>query len=189
MSRPFSDFSGQFFWNFKRMDNVNYNFEVLESLYQAKKVNPTDKHFNKPIIIIIMAIIECTIYDFLIRINQHSSDPLPNITQAVILYLRKTKETDELKYIIPKIKSQNLLQMPTGDTLYDDLEKLRLTRNRIHIQNRYVLLPKDEVNVFTESEVVCAQICMEKVYDTLCNVYPRWRNSPIPMSDFPRPWL
>ena len=27
----------QFFWDFKRMDNVNYNFKIVELLYAEKK--------------------------------------------------------------------------------------------------------------------------------------------------------
>lgn len=189
MARPFSDFTGQFFWDFKRMDNVNYNFEVIEILYQAKKANNNDLKFNKPIIVLMMGIIECTLYDFLIRINQYRTDPFPNMPQAVVAYLRKTRETDELKYMLPKIKSQNLLQALPTETLYDDLERLRKVRNRVHIQNRYNMQPLDEGRVFTNAELQCAQDCLIKVYDTFCNVYPRWRNQPIPIADFPTPWI
>lgn len=190
MARPFPEFSGQFFWNFKRMDNVNYNFEIVELLYSAKKTNGNNSRFNKPIIILIMAIIECSLYDFILRINQYNTDSFPNIHQVVVSYFRNNvRETDELKRLIPQIRSQNLLRVPSGDSLYDDLEYLRKVRNRVHIQNKYYTLNKDEHRVFTESELTKTQECLEKVYDALCNVYPRWQNQPIPMSDFPRPWL
>lgn len=189
MSLPFSNFTAQFFWDFKKMDNANYNFEIIELLYKAKKENNNDKHFNKPIIILIMAIIECSLYDLMKRINQHRTDSFPNITQPIIDYFRGSKETDELKILIPRIKSNNFLRAPNGDNLYDDLEHLRRVRNRIHIQNKYYVLDKDEHKVFTNSELLKAQECLEKVYEALCNVYPRWQNEPIPMSDFPRPWL
>lgn len=171
------------------MDNVNYNFEIIELLYAAKRAANNDSRFNKPIIVLIIAIIECTLYDFLLRINQYRSDPLPNITWRVVAYLRATRETDELKKMIPKIRSMNLLRVPAGDNLYDDLERLRKVRNRLHIQNKYSVFHPDENRVYTDAELICAQDCLEKVYDTLCNVYPRWRNLPIPMTDFPRPWV
>ncbi|MDP3947571.1 MAG: hypothetical protein Q8Q41_02675, partial [bacterium] len=59
----------------------------------------------------------------------------------------------------------------------------------VHIQNKYQVLDKDEFRVFTESELQKTQECLEKVYDALCNIYPRWRKQPIPMNDFPRPWM
>lgn len=190
MTRPFKDFSDQFFWNFKRMDNVNYNFKIVEFLYASKKVNNGSNYFNKSIIILIIAIIECALYDFILRINQHSSDSLPNLPQKIVSFFRdKVRETDELKALISQIRSQNLLRVPINDTLYDDLEHLRKVRNRIHIQNKYSVLDKDEYKVFTELELKKTQECLEKVYDALCNIYPRWHNHPISMSEFPRPWL
>jgi hypothetical protein len=189
MPRPFRDYTDQFFWNFKRMDNVNYNFEILTLLYTAKTQNNSDRHFNKPIILTIMAIIECMLYDFDQRIRGFSTDAFPNITSSIVTYFRAMKETDELKVLLPRIKSQNLLRIKTGDTLYDDLEHLRQVRNRIHIQNKYAVLQRDEVNVFTNAEVNLAETCLEKVCEVLCNVYPRWNKQPLPMADFPRPWL
>lgn len=185
----FSDFTSNFFWDFKRMDNVDYNFEIVEILYAAKKQNNNDKHFNKPILILLMAIIECTLYDFILRINQHRSDSFPNITWRAISYFRDAGSTDVLKRLIPQIKSQNLMRVSENDSLYDDLEYLRKVRNRIHIQNKYNLLGRNEYGVFSDPTLEKAQGCLEKIYDALCNVYPRWQNQPISMSDFPRPWL
>jgi hypothetical protein len=189
MSKPFSEFTGQFFWDFKMMDNVNYNFQIIEHLYAAKKVNYDYGHFNKPIIILIMAIIECSLYDFIKRINQHRNDSFPNITQSIIAHIRGANETDELRILIPRIRSQNLLRASVGDSIYDDLDHLRKVRNRVHIQNKYGVLDRDEYMVFTDRELIKAQECLKKVYEILCNVYPRWQNQPIPMSDFPQPWL
>lgn len=189
MPRQFSEFTKQFFWDFKKMDNVNYNFRIIENLYLAKKASHNPHYFNKPIIILIMAIIECSLYDFIRRINQYRNDSFPNITQSIVAHIRGANETDELKILIPRIKSQNLLRVPVGDTLYDDLEHLRQVRNRIHIQNKYNVLNKDEYAVFTDNDLAKSQECFKRVCEVLCNVYPRWQNQPIPMSDFPQPWL
>ena len=188
MQRRFAEFTGQFFWNFKRMDNVNYNFEIIETLFLAKKTS-NDPHFNKPIIILLVAIIECCLYDFLVRINQHRYDAVPNLAQPIITYIRSMGETDELKRLIPRVRSQNLLRVNPEDTLYDDLEFLRKVRNRVHIQNRYSVLSRNESAVFTNVTLELAQDCLEKVVGTLCNTYPRWGSQPISMTDFPRPWL
>lgn len=189
MPRPFSDYTAQFFWNFKRMDNVNYNFEVVEALYAAKRANGNNTRFNKPILITLVSMIECMLYDVICRVQQHRYDPFPNIAQPVIDYFRGSSNTDEFKKIIARVESQNLLQIPAGDTLYEDLERLRVARNRLHIQNRYDLLARDEVNVFTDGRLSTAERCFERVCEVLANTYPR-SNPPvqIPMADFPRPW-
>ncbi|MFZ4500538.1 MAG: hypothetical protein ACOYMZ_03560 [Minisyncoccia bacterium] len=189
MPRPFSDYTEQFFWSFKRMDNANYNFEIVEVLYKAKRENGGDRHFNKPIILHLMAIIECTLYDFFDRARQFTSDPFPNIAAQTVDDLRAMKETDELKRLLPEFEAKNVLAAPAGSTIYTDLEHLRIIRNRIHVQNRYNSLSADEINVFTDAKLRLAQECFEKVCEALCNVYPRWNKQPLPMADFPRPWL
>lgn len=189
MARPFSDYTDQFFWNFKRMDNANYNFKIIEVLYNAKKQSGGEKYFNKPIILHLMAIVECMLYDFFDRVRLFTNDPFPNIDAQVIADLRAMRETDELKRLLPPLENRNVLQAPTGDSIYTDLEHLRKVRNRIHIQNRYNLTPNDEINVFTDTELALTEKCFEKVCEALCNVYPRWNKNPLPMADFPRPWL
>ena len=189
MPLPFSEYTAQFFWSFKRMDNTNYNFEVLEALYLAKKQHNNSSHFNKPIIITFISMIECMLYDFTIRIKTHTRDHIPNIAQSVINYFKRLGGTDKLDILIQRIKSQNLLRAPAGDTIYDDLEHLRQIRNRTHIQNRYNLLDRDEHRVFIDSEVKLAEKCFERVCEILSNVYPRWYRQPLSMVDFPRPWL
>ena len=189
MARQFHEYTEQFFWSFKMMDNVNYNFQIIEALYLAKKQNGNNMLFNKPITILIMAIIECMLYDFIVRIHTYSNDPFPNITQSIVSYLRGINQTDQLKIIIPRIKSQNLLRASAGDSIYDDLEHLRNVRNRLHIQNKYNMLHKDEHRVFTQDNLKTAEQCLEKVCNVLCNVYPRWKRSPMSMNEFPRPWI
>ena len=189
MSLQFSDYTGQFFWDFKRMDNVNYNFEIIELLYQTKKQNGNNTKFNKPLIILIMAIIECMLYDLIIRIHSYRSDPFPNISQGIVSYFRNFRETDELRVLIPRIISQNLLRAGVGDSIYDDLDELRKIRNRVHIQNKYFQPPADEYNTFTDRDLQKAEKTLERVCEVLCNVYPRWNKQPLSMSDFPRPWV
>jgi hypothetical protein len=106
-----------------------------------------------------------------------------------VAFIRGSNITDELKRIIPRIKSQNLLCVSDNGTLYKDLEYLRNIRNRVHIQNRYRTLDKDELNVFTEKNLKKAEQCLEEVCEVLCNVYPRWNRDPLPIKDFPRPWV
>lgn len=85
MAKPFLEFTNNFFWDYKRMDNVNYNFDVLEKLYEAKKTLSNTRLMNKPIIVQIVSIIECCLYDFLTRIKQRTKDPL-NVEDSIIEY-------------------------------------------------------------------------------------------------------
>lgn len=170
------------------MDNVNYNFKIVELLYKAKQQNGNDPHFNKPIILILMAIVECMMYDLIKRITQHRNDPFPNMDFSIVSFFRVTPETDFFEKLINRFQSQNLFRVLPGDSLYDDLEQLRKVRNRLHIQNRRNLLDKDEYNVFTSIELSRAERSFERVCEILCNTYPRWNKQPLPMTAFPKPW-
>ncbi len=172
------------------MDNVNYNFTIIEHLYAARETSAAPSYLNKPIVLLLLAIIECALYDFLMRIRQRTSDPLPNLSQTIIGFLKGTSRSDELSVLLTRFRSQNLLRVKVGDTLYDDLDNLRHCRNRLHIQNRYTSpLPNDEDAVFTDDTLQRAEVSFERVIEILCNVYPRWNKQPLPMRDFPRPWL
>lgn len=186
MPRPFKDYTGQFFWSFKRMDNVNYNFRILEILYAAKRQN-NNNLFIKPIVVIIISIIECMLYDFIERIQIHTADKIPNLAQSIISYI-KGKKIDDFEKAIRQVEKQNLLRTSNNDTIYSDLDLLRKIRNRVHIQNKEQQLDEDDYCVFTESNLRLAEKTLERVCEILCNTYPRWDKQPLPMSDFPRPW-
>src|SRR3989304_8235025 len=103
MFRPFSDYTNVFFWDFKRMDNVNYNFGIAEILYKAKKQNGNDCRLNKPIILTIVSTIECILYDFVRRVNEHRNEIIPNLDDAIVLDTR-AKTLDQLEPLVVHIK-------------------------------------------------------------------------------------
>lgn len=187
MPRQFSEYTGQFFWDFKRMDNVNYNFEILEKLYEIKKQQKTDL-LNKPITITIISMMECMLYDFIIRIKGHIYDKIPNLSQDIIDEIKDKYCEDVFGNIIAQVRKQDLL-LASSSIIYDNLEQLRKIRNRIHIQNSKYELAADENSVFIDDNLNLAQNMFERICEILCNVYPRWGMRPIPMVDFPRPWL
>lgn len=191
MPRDFSEYTMQFFWDFKKMDNVNYNFQIVETLYDARRTSSKKDLFNKPITLILVSITECLLEDFVVRIRTHVSDVIPNLPQRIILSI-KGLQMDQFEHIIAQARKHNLLRVAVNDTIYDDLEYLRLARNRIHIQNTRDLgqrLDKDEILVFTDTTRERAEKIFERTCEILCNVHPRWGNVPIPMVDFPRPWI
>lgn len=187
MSNSFGDYTAQFFWSFKRMDNVNYNFRIMKLLYAEKKKNQNPL-FIKPIMIILISIIECMLYDFIIRIQTHATDKIPNLEEDMINEI-KNKEIDQFEAIIAQIRKQNLLRASTTSNVYSDLDLLRKMRNRVHIQDTAKDLDKDDYNVFTEGNLKLAEKILERVCEVLCNVYPRGGSTPLLMADFPRIWL
>ena len=187
MPNSFEDYTGQFFWDFKTMDNVNYNFKIVELLY-AKKKETNNLLFIKPITITLISIIECMLYDFIIRVQTHNADKIPNLEQCIIDSI-KMKDIDQFETIIAQVKKQNLLRANPSSNVYANLDLLRKIRNRVHIQNIKQDLDKDECDVFTQSNLELAEKMLERVCEVLCNVYPRWKKQPLLMSDFPRVWL
>ena len=66
--------SSNFIGNFKLGDNINHNLEILQLLYrqfdQSKFRNK--RLLCKPIIIIVVSIIEAVLHDFHFRIQRHT---------------------------------------------------------------------------------------------------------------------
>lgn len=187
MPKLFSEYTNVFFWDFKRMDNVNYNFDVLKILCDAKKTAKNNALFNRPILLQLVAITECILYDFVRRVNEHRQEIIPNIDQVAIDDTR-TKSLDEFEPVIAHIKKNNLLRMAVTDSIYDDLDNLRKIRNRVHIQDRHQQLDKNEYNIWVEGNIRLAGNVLERVIEVLCHVYPRPNRDFVSMVDFPRPW-
>lgn len=189
MSRPFEDYTNQFFWNFKRMDNVNYNYKILEKLYKARSNDNNSTEFIKPISVIIISIVECVLYDFIERIQDHVNDKIPNLQEDIISEI-KNKQINVFSKIIVQVKKQNLLRAGNDNQIYEDLEFLCNLRNRVHIEDIWRQLDKDEPKIFTDQNLKLAEKVLEEVLEILCNVYPRkWHiENPILMADFPRLW-
>jgi len=108
-----------FIWSFKKGDNIDYNFLVLEQLYGAR--NPCGAQdgkslFNKPIIVTIVAIVECILADFIDRIKQHRHEPIANLSPAQIHSIRyKAKggriverQIKELTHFIDQVAKHDL---------------------------------------------------------------------------------
>ncbi len=134
--KSFDDYSYIFFWDFKRMDNANYNFRVLNVLCDAKKANQSNDLFNKPIILIIVGIAECILFDFIKRINEHTAEEIPNLEKEKIHNI-KAKTLKKLQQIVDHAQINDLL---LSKDLYPKLNELIPLRNRIHIQDEQHLL-------------------------------------------------
>lgn len=178
----FEDYTQVFFWDFKRMDNVNYNWKILIELFALRKGN--NSLLNKAIIVITISIIECIIYDFICRIKEHTRERIPNLNDKKI-YDTKTKEIgDKFGKLISHAKKHNYLQ---DETIYDKLDKLRKIRNRVHIQDMNGELNRDEEYIWTDANVKMAGKTLKLICKIFCEEHPRIAN-PKNMDDFPELW-
>jgi hypothetical protein len=175
-----------FMWSLKKGDNIVYNFKILWELYKAKGVEQSRKqYYNKPIILLIVAIIECIFDDFIKRVDQHVYDKIPNLTNKEISLIR-AKKLDKLDHYISIAKKYNLFDRDAS--FYDTLDLLRRTRNRFHIQNALNQLDADESKVFTSITRVKAEKAFEMVLETMMGKFPRKHSPSVSFSDVPLPW-
>lgn len=158
-----------FIWNYKKGDNIIYNFEILFELYRSKNTL-NSRYLNKPIVLIIAAIIECLLDDFAFRVRQHVNDKVPNISVSQISDFRR-KKLEKFEHYISKAIEFDLFDQTS--TFYDDLRLLKDMRNRLHIQNRNYKLDKDEDNIFTNFNLSKSENVLKIVLLKMCSKFPR----------------
>jgi len=180
-----SAITGTVMWSFKKGDNIVYNFEILWELYRARSAAQAQKqYYDKPITLLIVAIIECIFDDFINRVGQHVYDKIPNLTSKEISLIRARK-LDKLEHYISIAKKYNLFDKDAS--FYKTLDFLRRVRNRFHIQNSLHQLDANESKVFTVSTRVEAEKAFEIILETMMVKFPRKR-SPSSFKDAPLPW-
>jgi len=182
--------TGTFIWTFKKGDNIIYNFDILWALYEAKKHYTGDKSlYNKPITIILISIIECILDDFVRRIQNRGSDPLPNITPEVIedfKYKKKgekaeVKKLKKFSHYIGIVEKHCIFGNNAG--FYKVLNFLRDVRNKVHIQDS----GEDENRFFTDKNLILSEKVLERIIKFMIVIYPRW-DKKTDDKDVPYPW-
>lgn len=176
-----------FMGSFKVGDNINHNLKILALLYTYfEKGNDYDKRLLcKPIILIIVSIIEAVLHDFYSRIMSFTKEGVNTLARDVIDYVRG-KHIDELEKYIASAKKHNLFDM--RDTkFYEILDDLRKLRNRIHIQNMKNSFEPDEIFAFNEKRKVVAEKVAEKILKTMSEKHSR--NFRGGVKDFELPWV
>lgn len=169
------------------MDNANYNFQILETICKVKKEKSNNPYFNKPLTVLLIAIIECVLYDFVRRVTEYRQEAIPNLDPTAVDDTR-SKTLDQLEPLIAHVKKNNLLRVSSGDSIYDDLDFLRKVRNRIHIQNYQQQLDRDEYKIWIDDNIKMAGRVLERICEVLCHVYPRPDREFVSIIDFPKPW-
>lgn len=131
--------------SFKIWDNINYNLVILNKLYYYyNSESGEDKVLLKPIIILIITIIEALLKDYFGRIYRFTKEWVPGMTEEKLKEIRE-KKYEEFNTFISWSKKHNLFK--EGDLFYSELDYLRKVRNYIHIT-----WTKNEVFIFTEYE-------------------------------------
>src|SRR3989338_8392915 len=171
---------------FKTGDNINHNLKVLALLYYYfDKAEVDEKRLLcKPIILIIVSIIEAVLHDFHGRIIGFTKEGVSSVASEVIDYIRGIKHNDQLEKYIASAKKYDFFGMK--DTkLYDRLDDLRKLRNRIHIQNTRNYFEVDEYEAFNDNLKIMAEKVLEIVLRVMENKHSRGFTY---VQDFELPW-
>lgn len=178
-----------FMWSFKKGDNIEYNYEIVWSMYEARdhaKNTSSRSMFNKLMILELTSIIECILEDFSKRTQQSTRDPLPNITPSQLLDF-KTKKRDKLEHYISMARKHNIFNSQ-NNRIYEDLDLLRKMRNRVHIQNSKNELPINESELFTKENLELSQKVFEFVIGRMMTRFYRWGAPKHTPSEMIYPW-
>lgn len=186
----FEDYAAVIFWNFKRRDNVEYNFAIVKRLIDDAS-NDRYEYFlyYKPICILIASIIECTLYDLLCRIREHVYEKI-NLDLDDINKIKNLDLPTKLKNYNDICRKYELLGKTDVCDVYKKIEALINARNRVHIQNDKNYQPHDESDLWTNQHVKEAGNIIEYIFLYLTENYPRpegIHDSPH-LDGFPAPW-
>jgi hypothetical protein len=179
--------NSSFIGSFKLGDNIHYNIQTLAPLYTA--FNQTDANTKrmlcKPIILVLVSVLEAVMHDFYNRIRFHTVEGIKNLPYEVANAIR-AKQIDKFEHYIVSARKYNLFDM-TDTRFYDRLDDLRRLRNRVHIQNIKKDFEPDDYKAFNEQRKLLAERALEKTLKTMAEKYPRGENFHY-VPDFELPW-
>lgn len=176
--------NSNFIGNFKDGDNIVYNLKVLGVLYKISSglSVPEKIVLNKPIIILIVSVIEVILHDLFFRIK---NEVVLNIPSKLVTEVRN-KKFYKLEHYITQCEKFDLFRF-RNTTFYEDFRKINRLRNRIHIQNVYKYKPFNESSTFTTlNKETCEQICEIVLYYVRNHYYRQFDFNYV--NDFIFPW-
>ncbi len=162
-----------FIGDFKTGDNIVFNLRVVSELREVQSGLPSEARkivIRKPMIVAIASIVEAILHDFHMRISFFNREGVNNLGQSVIDYV-KGKSIDKFATYIASAKKHKLFHQ--DDAFYEDLNLLRMMRNRIHIHVVKRPLLADEVKVFTPERQVIAEKLLEYTMRVMSMKYAR----------------
>ena len=155
-----------FIGEFANGDNINHNLRILEILYMIfdESKEYEQKHLCKPIIMILMSIIDSIIYDLFKRIKYNVYEGVNNIPELMKKDI-KEKTYNNFSNRLALCKKYNLFDFKSykSEKFHNIIDNLVKLRNRIHIQNEKGHSPKSEYKAFNigrkeEAELICEYI-------------------------------
>lgn len=132
--------------DFKIGDNLSFNADVLCHLVLVNE----NGLLNKVIIIQVASIIEASLSEIISRARDFKREGVPNISTQEQAEIR-SKKIDKFYHVINILKKYKVLDEARVN-IYDDLQKIRKYRNKIHIQENIAIdgASKDEGTIFTD---------------------------------------
>ncbi|KTD13985.1 Uncharacterised protein [Legionella israelensis] len=171
------------------MDNVNYNFKIIEKLVNSAIEGTDKRYYCKPIYLLLAAIIECTLYDFLKKINEHRYEQVPNLTKKEVKAIQDMKKVPNKLNCFNNICKKHSF-LGEDEAIYDQINEAAEIRNRIHIQNEKGHSPMDESDLWEINTIKkCGQL-LKDIFVIMCEKYPRpdgFHDNPT-LDEFPEPW-
>jgi hypothetical protein len=136
--------SCRFIGDFKVGDNMVYNAGLLCKLAESGGT------FNKLMLLQAGAITEAALWEIIYRAQNFNREGVPNISEEDRAEI-EGKKVERFKAIIDVMKKYKILDKAGAD-IYDELDKLREYRNKVHIQLDVKLegVPRDEDKAFTD---------------------------------------
>ncbi|MEI6288608.1 MAG: hypothetical protein WCP18_03480 [bacterium] len=179
----------RFIGDFKDGDNIKYNLEILNVLYTYynQAVLTREKLLLcKPIIILLVSVIEAVVDDLFFKIDRYHREGVSNIPIEMMEKIRskKYKKLDnQLDLCIKYDIFDGVLS-----NFYATLKELIKLRNRIHIQNNKMYIPLDEDDAFSESKKVSAEKICEYIFKKMVNKFDRGPSFNDYIGYFEMPW-
>src|SRR4051812_35890599 len=117
----------KFIGYFKTGDNIVHNLDILDLLYrQYAAGNQLDRRLLcKPIVLLLVSIIDAVLHDFHIRIRDFRNEGVQNLAWSSINRIRRMKKKDNLEKHIDSADEHNMLE-PNRSVFYKQLHQLRL---------------------------------------------------------------
>ena len=115
-----------FIGDFKVGDNLVFNADLL------CKLMPSGRTFNKLIVLQAGAITEAALSQIIYRAQNFNREGVPNISEQDRAEI-EAKHVGRFKAIIDVMKKYKILDK-LGAAIYEELDKLREYRNKVHIQ-------------------------------------------------------
>jgi hypothetical protein len=181
-----------FIWSYQVGDNICYNLRILFTLYRDQQNSANPQVYNKPIIIFVVSIIECLMYDLVTRLDgatHHYPARIP-ADRRVEIQTRLNREKQRYIYeflnqnmTIERARNYSMDQLVTifqdyeffGDNVrvYQALQRAVRLRNRIHIFNWHGNFERNEDRTYSAAKLAEVERLLEGVLSSLSRLYPR----------------